>query len=567
MQKEAIIARQIRARGLVGGHSAAEIAAAIHDECEPSFGTTWVRAYRLAAGIALADIVEQVKAWYQHEGRGVPKFSETLLSAYESGHKRPGTEYLHYLCSVYRADPVDLGYATRCLCGRSHRGAVLAGAPAPTGREVRGVTPSSPGGGSSGSGNGCHAGRQDPRIDGTVQGADAHGGAAGPATAGGPGGRADPGGPCGVTTSTAISGSVHGHFGDTGEEYDDVLRRTLLGLIAGASVALDSRLIGAIDGIRRRLDGALLSSGVAATTLDHWEEATAGYGRQYMTVPPPRLLCDVLLDLSDVRRMCETRQSIEAQERLCRLAAHLSALVGMTMIDIGDHRLARSFFRTARTAADETGDRVLRAWVVAREGLVPLYYGDSREALRLARVSQDLAGRTPCAAGALAPMIEARALAKAGHGHPDTAQQVARAIGRAQAVFVQLTDEQRASTAFGYTKRQMLFHQGEALAGLGADDADAVLAEALAAYPASEHLDRSLIRFDRAMCQLVRGEVEEAVRIGEETISGLPPDYRPEIVIHRARDLVTAAVARSANHPRVRRLRDHLATMRPAVSL
>ena len=197
-----------------------------------------------------------------------------------------------------------------------------------------------------------------------------------------------------------------------------MLRRTLLQMIAGAGVSLDSRFFGAVDGVRRHLDGALLSSGIAATVLDQWEEAAASYGRQYMTVPPLRLLCDVLLDLGDVRRMCEQRQSIEAQERLCRLAAQLAALTGMTMIDVGDHRLARSFFRTARTAADETGDRALRAWVVAREGLVPLYYGDAREALRLARISQDLAGRTPCAADAMAPMIEARALAKAGPGRP-----------------------------------------------------------------------------------------------------------------------------------------------------
>jgi hypothetical protein len=37
--------------------------------------------------------------------------------------------------------------------------------------------------------------------------------------------------------------------------------------------------------------------------LDEWEEATVGYGRQYMTVPTLRLLCDVLLDFGDVRRM------------------------------------------------------------------------------------------------------------------------------------------------------------------------------------------------------------------------------------------------------------------------
>ncbi len=521
MQKEAIIARRIRAQGLVAGCTTAAIAAAIHDECEPVFGTTWIRAYRLACGTALADIVEQVKAWYEHEGRTAPRFSETLLSAYESGHKRPGAEYLHYLCAVYRAEPADLGYSARCFCGRSHR---------------------------------C-AGQLSDRVN--VDEADSAGGAGG--------GRRHE---CADAASVATGGGARDHFGAIGEEHEEVLRRTLLQLIAGAGFSPDSRFFSAVDGVRRRLDDALLTSGVAATTLDQWEEAAAGYGRQYMTVPPLRLICDVLLDLSEVRRMCSERQSIEAQERLCRLAAQLAALTGMTMIDVGDHRLARSFFRTARTAADETGDRALRAWVVAREGLVPLYYGDAREALRLSRISQDLAGRTPCAAGALAPMIEARALAKIGPGRPGAVQQAQRAITRANTVFGQLAEDQRADTAFGYTQRQLLFHQGEALAGLGAPDADRVLADALEAYPATERLDRSLIHFDRAMFRLIRGEVEEALRIGEETIKDLPADDRPEIVLNRARQLVYAAEAQTGSDcgAKLRSLRDHIATLPKAVS-
>jgi tetratricopeptide (TPR) repeat protein len=517
-QKEAVIARRIRAQGLVAGRPLGAVAVAIHDECEPVFGTTWIRAYRLAAGTALADIVEQVKAWYEQEGRSAPRFSETLLSAYESGHKRPGPEYLHYLCAVFRADPGDLGFPDRCFCGRSHRGA---------GRGVElALAGGEPGGMAAGGGRGRDSSA---------------------------GGRAE------------SAGDMRDYSGATGEEHDDVLRRTVLQLIAGGGVSLDSHFFGAVDGVRRRLDDALLSSGVAATTLDQWEEATAGYGRQYMTVPPLRLLCDVLLDLGDVRRMCEMRQSIEAQERLCRLAAQLAALTGMTMIDVGDHRLARSFFRTARTAADETGDRALRAWVVAREALVPLYYGDSREALRLARISQDLAGRTPCAAGVLAPMVEARALAKAGPGHPAATEHAQRAIARAHAMFAQLGADQRSDTAFGYTERQLLFHQGEALAELGAAEADRVLAEALAAYPATERLDRSLILFDRAMCRLARGEVEEALRIAEETLNELPADYRPEIVLHRARNLAGAALAQTGSNATAQSFRDQLAAL-PAMS-
>ena len=144
---------------------------------------------------------------------------------------------------------------------------------------------------------------------------------------------------------------------DALRDNSDALRGMLLALITDAGAAVDSRFFGAADCLRRQMDDALLGRTVSVTMLDQWEESTAGYGAQYMTVPPLRLLCDVLLDFGDIRRMCAQRQPIECAERLCRLAAQLAGLTGMAMINLGDRRLARSFFRTARTAAADSRDR------------------------------------------------------------------------------------------------------------------------------------------------------------------------------------------------------------------
>src|SRR5437899_1143759 len=62
----------------------------------------------------------------EHERRLPATSGETVPSAYECAQKRPGPEYLHYLCAVYRADPPDLGYPDACFCGRGHRGARMA---------------------------------------------------------------------------------------------------------------------------------------------------------------------------------------------------------------------------------------------------------------------------------------------------------------------------------------------------------------------------------------------------------------------------------------------------------
>jgi hypothetical protein len=91
---------------------------------------------------------------------------------------------------------------------------------------------------------------------------------------------------------------------------DDAIRRMLLRLIADPAVAVDGQFFGAVDRIRRRMDDALVGGTVSTIMLDEWEDATVGYGRQYMTIPPLRLLCDVLLDFGDVRRMSERRQCL-----------------------------------------------------------------------------------------------------------------------------------------------------------------------------------------------------------------------------------------------------------------
>jgi tetratricopeptide (TPR) repeat protein len=605
-RQEISMARAIRAHCLACGQSTADIALMIHSQCGPAFGTRLVRAQRLALGIALADVVAQVRARYVNEGRTAPRFSETLLSSYEGGQKRPGPEYLHYLCCVYQAEPADLGYEGPCLCGQRHRAPVLTlSRPAP-------ATAPEPGGtvwpaGYSGAVPG--AGLTAPPVLTALPSA----GEADPAEPAAPGPGAPVAGPIGLTATqlpareppgpaqsapvppeAGSAGSVPaqsapvppeaGSAGSVppaqpgqpsaGEIDDDLVRRALLRQMADPGAAVDGWFFGAIERIRRRLDEALLGATVSVAMLDHWEGMTGEYGRQYMTVPPMRLLCDVLLDLGDVRRMCEQRQPLEFVERLCRLAARLAGLAGMTMIDAGDHRLARSFFSTARTAADETGDRHLRAWVAVRESLVPLYYGDPAQAAAAARAAADLAGHQPSVAGVMAPVVEARALARmararsGGNMRGDTAgrgaggaevRRASAALDRAHEALDQLPEEERRDTVFGYTERQLLFHQGDALVTLGDNrGADDAFGQALRLYAPAEFLDRSLVTVGQAWCRLQAGEPEEALRLGQGTLLGLPSQHRPGIVLRSARSLGDAVAAKHGDFPAVRDYRDAL---------
>lgn len=517
--EEKDVARRLRARGLTAGLEPGEIARSIHENCYSTHATSRLKAQRLARGVSLDDIVEQVRARFEAEGRKPRGLTTSLLSCYESGRKIPGMEYLHYLCQVYGTSPAELGFDRPCVCGGEHRYGQSG-----TERPAAASADSAPR-------------RRDSALAGTGVAADA--------------GAADTAAVTGGTTRVADRG--------VDETDDDTLRRTMLQALGGGGVALDGPLLGAVDRLRRRMDDTLVSATVSPTMLDEWEEATTGYGRRYMSVPPLWLLLEAMLDFSDVRRHAQRRQAIELQERLCRVTAQLGGLVGILMIDLGDRRMAQSFFRTARVAADETGDRALRAWVVVREAVVPLYYGDPAKAVELARRSQGLAGGTRCAASAMAPALEARARARL--GHRDTTRDARQALQRAESALSRLPADEQADTAFGYTEHQLRFHQGNVLTHLGAA-ADAVRTqdEALRLYPESVTLDRTLIGFDRASCHLQRGEVERALELGRDLVDTMPSGHRTDIVLNRARDLCGEVPRSCSGLAVLREFREALAT-------
>ncbi|REE95705.1 XRE family transcriptional regulator [Thermomonospora umbrina] len=524
-RKETEIARRVRAHGLARGRTPVEIAADIHEQCGPLFGTTRIKAHRLAHGVALSDIVAQIRALHEVDGKPQPKLGETLLSAYESGYKRPGPAYLHYLCAVYRVEPADLGLEGACLCGHAHA--------ARPNDDRRAASAERPAG---------H--RQDPdALVGNVV-------------------VPMPDDRQWITVGNRGAERGDGSLAAEVGEEDVVLRRTLLQLLAGAGVALDGEFLGAVDHLRRKMDDTLVSATVSPTMLDQWEETVLGYGRLYQATPSLRMLCDVLLDFGEVRRMCDKRQPVELQERLCRLAAQLSGLSGLIMINLGDHRLARSFFRTASTAADETGDRALRAWVTVREALVPMYYGDPREALHLARKAQDLAGRTPSVAAAMAPAVEARALGLlAVRGRSDAAPSARRALVRGRSVFDQLPKTQTKDLVFGFTERQMAFYEGDTFTNLGDHRAgDEVLSRALTLYAPNDWVDLTLVRLDRASCRLHAGHPEAALDAAQEAIGELPGDHRSDILVHRARQIGAAV---SHRHGEITRLKGFYEALAP----
>ncbi|MFB7674407.1 hypothetical protein ACFC26_23640 [Kitasatospora purpeofusca] len=328
----------------------------------------------------------------------------------------------------------------------------------------------------------------------------------------------------------------------------------LRGLLGQMGLSLSAPVLAALAGAREDMTSTLAST-LADTTVDQWERTAAEYDLAYQHSPPARILADSVLDFIEVRKMLGHRQPTDHRARLCHVAARLAATAGIALVAMGEHREARSWYQCAQLAAEETGDRALRAWLLAREAVIPMYYGTPAAAAQLAERARVVAGSTVCSTAAWAPALEARALARIGR-----ADDARAAMTLAQRAFARLGAEHTGDLAYGYTERQLQWHIGSMHTTLGdTRRARSALDQALGMCAPGEYLDRALIALDQAAGLLKVGEIGAAAQTGMVAVATLPAEHRTGIVLTRAREVAAAVPQRAVRMPMVVELREMLA--------
>lgn len=281
---------------------------------------------------------------------------------------------------------------------------------------------------------------------------------------------------------------------------------------------LAPQLLTALRQIRSGMTSVLESS-LSELSIEQWERGAEEYGHEYQIRPPSELLASSVRDFVEIQTLLQRRQAADTRARLCRITAQLAATAGIALVALGEHREARAWYHVAQLAADETGDRALRAWLVAREAVVPFYFGAPAASVSLAERARLLAGSSVCSTAAWAPALEARGLARMGR-----TREAQDALRLAKAAFDRLGDSETADTAYGYTERQLAWHEGSMWITLGdTRRAQAALDRALTLYAPDEYLDRALIAMDTALGLLRVGEISVACRETEQRLLGLPP--------------------------------------------
>jgi len=311
-----------------------------------------------------------------------------------------------------------------------------------------------------------------------------------------------------------------------------------------------------VDTARRSVDRTLAAGTVSASQLDLLEEQVLWAREEYVFKPPAPMLKVLLDHLTEVEHLAADRQPASTQVRLSELTAMLATLIADSLMKLGEVTRSRSWFATARNAADDSGNAELRARVRAQAAMLPFYYGPLESAVSLSREARILSRGRPSATAAFAAAAEARALAQLGDS-----ESAESALRHAMLVFEQSGAGARTDNdAFAFPERRLLLYKSGTLTALGrTSETRRVQEEALRLYPRKTGIDPTLLRLEAALCLALDRSPTEACQLAGATFLGVDPAHRTPIVEERARDVIEALPPAIRGTRAARELREILA--------
>lgn len=311
-----------------------------------------------------------------------------------------------------------------------------------------------------------------------------------------------------------------------------------------------------VDAARRSVDRTLAAGTISSTQLDMLDEQVLWTREQYVYTAPAPMIKVLLDQLAEVEDLAAQRQPAAVQVRLSELTAMLATLVADALMKLGHLYRSRTWYATARNAADDSGNTELRARVRAQAAMLPFYYGPLEEAVALTRQARIISRGRASATAAFASAAEARALAKLGD-----AEGAEAALRIATAAFEQSGAGASADNdAFGFPERRFRLYESGTLTALGkTSQARRVQEAALRLYPSKTGIDPALLSLESALCLAHDGSPTEACQLAASTFLRIVPEHRTPIVEERAREVIGALPPGAESGRAARELREILA--------
>ncbi|MEO3862801.1 helix-turn-helix transcriptional regulator [Acrocarpospora sp. B8E8] len=323
----------------------------------------------------------------------------------------------------------------------------------------------------------------------------------------------------------------------TATEETTTERRRLLQFAAG--LALGS--VGGSEHVRQLFDLDLTRD------MEDWEITCADHLHALRTRPPAQVIADLAIDLLAVERQMKIATPADLIE-LHRVLAALSAVYANALTRMADHGAAIRWWRTARQAADASGDHTMSLLIRGEEAGHGLYGQRTPDAvLHLVRAAERFAG----SASVDLMSTEAKALSMVGR-HEEALAVVRRMMDLAGTA---------AGDPLGFwtPDRQIHFAASWTYAAAGDEvradaEREAVLA-LTSTYPHSAN-----VVLHGAMCTVVKGGIREGAQQAATLIANLPATHRSNHVIETGRMVLRAIPMDHRDHPAVGELNEVLTT-------
>jgi transcriptional regulator with XRE-family HTH domain len=336
--------------------------------------------------------------------------------------------------------------------------------------------------------------------------------------------------------------------GENSDEDDDMERRAVIQLLTsiGASAALP---LGAAETLRSMIDAT-----VGDAAPEDWEATAWDYGFRCVNNSPKQLIPDLAVDLAAVKRLLDRTPSPSIRTNLLVASARMAAFMADSWHGLGEFGTAWRWWRTARQAADASGDRDLRTWVRARESL-NTFHSDRplSRALAIGDEARDIAGGSPGRGLFEAHKNRAYALAERGDGSG-----ARRALNDMRETFAKLPASVTpdGESMWGCPERLVYLAESSVYTTLGAPEATAAQERALSGY-ATWRRDRTKLKLYQATTLVRSGDVGGGLDHALTSLTAIPETFRTTAV-KRVGNKVLAALPDTKAHalPAARELRE-----------
>ncbi len=332
-----------------------------------------------------------------------------------------------------------------------------------------------------------------------------------------------------------------------GREVDDVQRRTFLLSASAAGVGMAFGSESARQGLNRAVsDGGSMD-------LEEWNEIVREYGAAQVTHTATELHEMLLVDVLSLEVALGLSPDPSQRRELYKIGALLSQYMAQAVGDLGRRWKGMRWWRTARYAADCSGDLHTIMYVRGRTAIRAIYDGQEPEII-IDEVdkSEHLLEDGP---GVGRPsLLAARAQSFALLGRAKEAESSLNDLRRTFDALPSRMTNDHGWHCWAYPEERVRFAESFVYSHLGdTRRAEEAQSAALDLYPPNSRRGPVQIELQRALCLASAGDPSEGAGYATTTLEELPVEHRTRYVMGLG-EQVLAAVPRE--HRRTRNARE-----------